>query len=217
MAKGSIDLGIISKFDNKGVSKARRAFKKFGGVAAGVAAGAVAAIGSIATSAARMSSDLEQSFAKIEGLVGVSSAEVAKLEEAAIKLGPAYGKSAQEAADALFFITSSGLRGAEATEVLEASLKASAAGLGDMSAVANAATAGVNTYGTEVLSGTDAVEALTEAARLGQFAPEELASSLGKVIQPANELGVSFEETTGFVAGLTKSGLSASEAVTGVR
>src|SRR6056297_251838 len=217
MAKGSIDLGIISKFDNKGVSKARKSFKKFGGVAAGVATAAVGAIAGIGTAATRMASEFETSFAKIEGLVGVSKGEIETLSAAAQELGPQFGKSAQEAADALFFITSSGLRGAEATEVLEASLKASAAGLGDMSAVANAATAGVNTYGTEVLSGTDAVEALTEAARLGQFAPEELASSLGKVIQPANELGVSFEETTGFVAGLTKSGLSASEAVTGVR
>lgn len=192
-------------------------FGKFAGGIAGAAAGVVAAVAGIGTAAARMSSELETSFAKIQGLVGVSASEVAKLEEAAIKLGPAYGKSAQEAADALFFITSAGLRGAEATEVLEASLKASAAGLGDVESIANAATAAMNTYGSETLSGTDAVDALTEAVRLGQLAPEELSSALGKVIPIANELGVSFEETTGLVAGLTRGGLSASEAVTGVR
>jgi len=213
----AIRLPIISSFDPKGIKKAQGAFGKFGGAVAGVAAGAVAAVAGIGTAAARMASDLEQSFAKIEGLVGVSTAEVAKLEEAAIRLGPAYGKSAQEAADALFFITSAGLRGADATDVLEASLKASAAGLGDVNSIANAATAAMNTYGTEVLSGTDAVDALTEAVRLGQFAPEELSSALGKVIPIANELGVSFEETTGLVAGLTRGGLSASEAVTGIR
>ena len=213
----AIRLPIVSSFDPKGVNKAKSAFGKFGGAVAGIAASAVAAVGSIGTAAARMAADLETSFAKIEGLVGVSAAEVAKLEEAAIRLGPAYGKSAQEAADALFFITSAGLRGADATDVLEASLKASAAGLGDVNAIANAATAAMNTYGTEVLTGTDAVDALTEAVRLGQFAPEELSSALGKVIPIANELGVSFEETTGLVAGLTRGGLSASEAVTGIR
>jgi TP901 family phage tail tape measure protein len=217
MARGTVNFGIVSKFDNKGVSKAQKAFKKFGGVAAGIATGAVAAIGGIATAATRMASEFETSFAKIQGLVGVSTEEIGKLEEAAIRLGPQFGKSAQEAADALFFITSSGLRGADAVEVLEASLKASAAGLGEVEPIANAATAAMNTYGAENLSGADAVDALTEAVRLGQLAPAELSGALGKVIPIAKELGVSFEETTGLVAGLTRGGLSASEAVTGVR
>jgi TP901 family phage tail tape measure protein len=40
---------------------------------------------------------------------------------------------------------------------------------------------------------------------------------LGRVIPIASELGVSFQETTGLIAGLTRGGLSATEAVTGVR
>ena len=75
----------------------------------------------------------------------------------------------------------------------------------------------MNTYGPSVLSGADAVDALAEAVRLGQFAPEELAGSIGRVIPTANELGVSFQETTGLIAALTRGGLNASESVTGVR
>jgi TP901 family phage tail tape measure protein len=102
-------------------------------------------------------------------------------------------------------------------DVLEASLKGAAIGLGDVGSIANAATAAMNTYGESNLSGTDAVEALAEAVRLGQFAPEELAGALGRVIPISAELGVSFQETTGLIAALTKGGLSASEAVTGIR
>jgi TP901 family phage tail tape measure protein len=149
--------------------------------------------------------------------VGLSKAETDDLEAAALALGPAFGTSANEAAEALFFITSAGLRGADATGVLEAAAKGAAIGLGDMSALANAATASMNTYGPSVLSGTEAVDALAEAVRLGQFAPEELAASLGRVIPIAAELGISFQETTGLIAGLTRGGLNASEAVTGVR
>jgi len=213
----TVTIPVTYLTNDKALKKSKSLFGKFARGIGGAAAGAVAAVAGIGTAATRMASELETSFAKIEGLVGVSSAEVAKLEEAAIKLGPAYGKSAQEAADALFFITSAGLRGAEATEVLEASLKASAAGLGDVEPIANAATAAMNTYGSETLSGADAVDALTEAVRLGQLAPAELSGALGKVIPIANELGVSFEETTGLVAGLTRGGLTASEAVTGIR
>jgi hypothetical protein len=75
----------------------------------------------------------------------------------------------------------------------------------------------MNTYGESNLSGTDAVEALAEAVRLGQFAPEELAGALGRVIPISAELGVTFQETTGLIAALTKGGLNASEAVTGIR
>ena len=61
------------------------------------------------------------------------------------------------------------------------------------------------------------MEALAEAVWLGQLAPEELAGALGRVIPISAELGVSFQETTGLIAALTKGGLSASEAVTGIR
>jgi hypothetical protein len=72
----------------------------------------------------------ETSIAKVEGLVGVAGKELEQMAEAARRFGIETGKGAQEAADALFVIASSGLRGADAIEALELSLKASTAGLG---------------------------------------------------------------------------------------
>jgi hypothetical protein len=90
-------------------------------------------------------------------------------------LGPQFGVSANEAADALFFITSAGLRGAGATEVLEASLKGAAIGLGDTKTIADLATSAVNAYGESTLGGAEAVDVLAEAVRLGKLEPAELA------------------------------------------
>ncbi|BCV00221.1 MAG: hypothetical protein CM15mV33_840 [uncultured marine virus] len=59
------------------------------------------------------------------------------------------GRGPQELADAMFFIASAGLRGATAMEVLNASAKAAAIGLGQTKAVADAATSAVNAYGAE--------------------------------------------------------------------
>jgi TP901 family phage tail tape measure protein len=213
----AIFIPLVTKFDPKGLNNAQTALSKFGGFAAQIAQAATAALAGVAIAGVREAAKFETSFAKIQGLVGVSAEEVAKLEEAAKRIGPAYGIAATEAADALFYITSAGLRGTDATDVLEASAKASAAGLGDLNAIANAATAAMNTYGPAVLSGTDAVAALTEAVRLGQFAPEELAGSLGQVIPISSELGVSFQETTGLIAALTRGGLPASQAITGIK
>jgi len=207
----AIFIPLVTKFDSKGVDNAQRALASFKNFAVDVAKVAAAAVAGVAVASVREAVQFETTFSRIQGLVGLTTDEIEVMEEAARRLGPQFGKSGNEAADALFFITSAGLRGQSAIDVLEASLKGAAIGLGDVGSIANAATAAMNTYGESNLSGSDAVEALAEAVRLGQFAPEELAGALGRVIPVAAELGVSFEETTGLVAALTKGGLSASE------
>jgi TP901 family phage tail tape measure protein len=213
----AIFIPLVTKFDAKGLEGAQRALANFQNFAVDVGRVAAAALTAVAVASVREAAQFETTFAKIQGLVGLTTDEITELQEAARRLGPQFGKSGNEAGEALFFITSSGLRGADAIDVLEASLKGAAVGLGDMSSIANAATAAMNTYGPSVISGSEAVDALAEAVRLGQFAPEELAASLGRVIPISAELGISLQETLGVIAGLTRGGLNASEAVTGVR
>ncbi len=213
----AIFIPLVTKFDAKGLEGAQRALANFQNFAVDVGRVAAAALTAVAVASVREAAKFETTFAKIQGLVGLTTDEITELQEAARRLGPQFGVSGNEAGEALFFITSSGLRGADAIDVLEASLKGAAIGLGDISSIANAATAAMNTYGPSVISGSEAVDALAEAVRLGQFAPEELAASLGRVIPISAELGISLQETLGVIAGLTRGGLNASEAVTGVR
>jgi len=214
---GPIRLVIASKFDPKGIKKGESSLKKFGGVAGKIGAASVAAIAGIGTAALKMSSEFETSFAKIEGLVGVSKAQIGELEDAAKTLGPQFGRSAQEAADALFFITSAGLRGADATTVLEASLKGAAAGLGDTKTIADLATSAVNAYGPSVLDGAKAVDVLTEAVREGKLEPAELSSAMGQVLPISSALGVGFDEVGAAMAAMSRTGTDASTAATQLR
>jgi len=213
----AIFIPLVTKFDSKGLDGAKRALANFQNFAVDVGRVAATAVAAVGVASVREAAQFETTFSRIQGLVGLTADEIADLEKAARDLGPQFGKTGNEAAEALFFITSAGLRGADAIDVLEASLKGSAIGLGSVEDIANAATAAMNTYGSAALSGTEATDALAEAVRLGQFSPEELAGALGRVIPIASELGVSFQETTGLIAGLTRGGLSATEAVTGVR
>lgn len=217
MAGGPIRLPIVSKFDSKGVNQAEGSLKKFGGVAAKIGAASVAAIAGIGAAALKMSSEFESSFAKIQGLVGVSADQLGELEDAARTLGPQFGKSAQEAADALFFITSAGLRGEEAITVLEASLKGAAAGLGDTKTIADLATSAVNAYGSNVLDGAKAVDVLTEAVREGKLEPAELAGAMGQVLPISSALGVQFDEVGAAMAAMSRTGTDASSAATQLR
>jgi len=78
-----------------------------------------------------MASDFDKSMTQIKTLVGIASDEVDQMGKVAIQMAKDTGVSAKDAADALFFITSAGLRGSDALAVLEQSLKASAIGLGE--------------------------------------------------------------------------------------
>ena len=173
----------------------------------------------VATSAAaiKVANDFEFSMASIVGLVGVASEEVQAMEDDVRSMGKAYGVSATQAADALFFITSAGLRGADATGVLEQSLKASAIGLGETAVVADLATSALNAYGADVLSASDATDVMVATVREGKLQANELAGSMGRVLPLASAMGVGFNEVGAAFAALSRTGTDASEAATQIR
>jgi TP901 family phage tail tape measure protein len=174
----------------------------------------LAAIGAASVKAAM---DFETSMAKIEGLVGIAKDEVKAMGDAALEMSAAFGKSGNEAAEALFFITSAGLRGADAMDVLEASMKASAIGLGDTATIADLATSAVNAYGSEVLSASNATDVMVAAVREGKLEAGELAGSMGQVLPIASAMGVSFDQVGATFAALSRTGTGASQAATQLR
>lgn len=165
----------------------------------------------------KLATDFETSFGKIQGLVGVAAEDIAALREAALRLGPQFGKSANEAAEALFFITSAGLRGQAAIDTLESSLKAAAAGLGETATIADLVTSSVNAYGEANLSASAATDVLTNAVRLGKLQPEELAQSMGQVLPIASAMGIRFDEVGAAFAAMSRTGTNASIAATQLR
>ena len=86
----------------------------------------------IGGAAAKMQADFEKSMSKIIGLVGVAREQVNAWTDDVLNMAVKVGRSPQQLADALYFITSAGIRGAEAMDVLEMSAKASASGLGEV-------------------------------------------------------------------------------------
>ena len=167
--------------------------------------------------AAKTAMDFETSMAKIEGLVGVAGDEVRAMGDEARKMAVQMGKSGNEAAEALFFITSAGLRGKEAMDVLAASMKASVAGLGETKVVADLATSAVNAYGSANIGAVEATDVMVAAVREGKLETQELAGSMGRVLPLASAMGVSFNEVGAAFAALSRTGTNASEAATQIR
>ncbi|ETA66365.1 phage tail tape measure protein [Haloechinothrix halophila] len=167
--------------------------------------------------AGKMASDYESSMQKIVGLVGISQKQVDAWSKQVLNLSKDLPQSPKDLADAMFFVTSAGFRGKEALDVLTASAKASAAGLGDTEAIADAVTSAVNAYGIKNLSASKATDILTASVREGKLEASSLAPVLGRVIPIASELGVSFDQVGAAAAVLSKTGLNAAEATTAVR
>lgn len=171
-------------------------------------------VGAVATD---MAMNFQDSMQKLNSLVGVSQKQVNQWSQQFLELGPKVGQSPKALADSMFYITSAGLRGKNALDVLTASAKASAAGLGEQKSIADAATSAMNAYGPKVLSGSAAVDAMTAAVKAGKMDPATLASSLGTIIAPAQAVGVSFQDVVGNMAALSRVGVSAQKGATGIR
>ena len=167
--------------------------------------------------AIKMAADFDRSMTMIESLVGIAGAEVDAMAGKVRSMATEIGVGSNQAAEALFFITSAGLRGSEAMDVLEASMKAAAVGLGETKTVADLATSAMNAYGSEVLSAGDATDVMVSAVREGKLEASELAGSMGRVLPVASAMGVRFDEVGAAFAALSRTGTNAAEAATQIR
>ena len=164
--------------------------------------------------AIKMASDFDKNITKIKALVGTAGEDLNKFSEASKRMAKETGISSAETSNAMFFIASAGLEGANAIEVLEAASKASAAGLGDVAQVADLATSAMNAYGSTNLSATDATDVLTAAVREGKLNSEELAGAMGQVLPVASNMGVSFNEVGAAMAAMSRTGTNAASGAT---
>ena len=165
----------------------------------------------------KASNDFDTAMSQIVGLVGVASDQVEEWKDDLLRLGPELGKTPQELAEALFFVTSAGFRGSEAIDVLTASAKASVGGLGETASIADAVTSAINAYGAESISASEATDTLVAAVREGKLEAASLTPVMGRLLPVAANLGVEFDEVSGFMATMSRTGADASSAASGLR
>lgn len=166
--------------------------------------------------AVKMSTDFETALTKVRTIAGESAGNIGTLKQAILDLAPTVGIGPTQLAEALLVVESTGIRGQAAIDVLTASAKASAVGLGETTDVARAVTAAVTAYGAENLTAARAADVLFQTVVAGGAEANQLAGELGRVVGVASNLGVSFEEVGAFIATYTRLGLSAAEATTGL-
>ena len=166
-----------------------------------VGAVGIAAAGAVGVASAKMAMGFESSMAQIEANVGTTGKDLDKLKEAALGMGKAYGVSASEAAEGLFFLQSAGLSVEDSISALETSSKMSAMGLGEMTDIANGLTTAMTNWG---ISSEEAGNIVAKAVELGKAAPEEMTKILNQNAGAAAAVGVSFDDLAANSAYLTR-------------
>ena len=166
---------------------------------------------------AKLTLDFETSLQTIVGLVGIAQVQVDEWRKSILELGPAVAVGPVELAEAMFFITSAGARGAEALDILTSSARAATAGLGETKDVAFAVVSSINAYGSAAITAAEATDILVKTVREGNLAAADLAGALGQILPTAVAAGVELHEVGAAVAALTRSGLGATEAITSIR
>ncbi len=220
--------GVAGKLTNLGGSSAGLSsvtgyFRDFGptallaGAAIGTAAAAVDVWAGVIKQSVSAAADFQTSLTRIANLSSEDSSHINQMGDALLAMAPKVGKGPQELANALYFATSAGLKGAEALDVVEKAAEASAVGLGQTDVIIRAVTAAMTTYRDQGLTAAQATNVLTATVKEAHIPADSLASSLGRVISIAHEAGVTFDQVGAYLATFTRTGVSAEEAVTALR
>ena len=164
----------------------------------------------------KMAADFEEKMNKIQALVGISKEDMkaAKFEDGIFQVSRETAIGATELGEALFFLTSNGLRGADAMEALRWSARAAAAGLGETKEIAKTLAGAIVAYGASVEDIQGYVDVLVKTVELGQMEATELASAFGPIIDTSANLKVPMEDAGAAIAVMTRRAMPAAEAAT---
>jgi TP901 family phage tail tape measure protein len=188
--------------------------KKMSAVGAGMTKYMTVPLVAVGAVAVKMAADYQTSLTKIRSLTGASTKQVTKWSSEIQKWSGVVGQTPKQLAEGLYFIASSGLKGAKAMDALKISSTAAALGMGETQTIADYATSAIGAYGQKVMTASKAVDILTAAVQYGKGEPEQFAGALGMVTGTAAALNISLGDVVGSISAMTLKGLDVPEATT---
>lgn len=176
-----------------------------------------AAIEAPGAAAIVMAANFERAITQVSTLSGVAESSLGALRQGVLELSGTTAQGPQELARGLLVVTSTGIRGAQAMDILGASAKSAAVGLGDTGDIARTITSAVTAFAAQGLTAAHASDVLFATVRDGGAEVDQVAGSLGRVIGIAAIAGLTFEDVGASVATFTRLGVDAQAATTGLR
>lgn len=211
------DISEFQRNMGKVGSHARKAGKNLSSAGKTMTKGLTLPIAGAAAGIGKMAADFQGAMNEVEAVTQPTTAELAKMEETAKKLGRTTQFSASEAAEGMKFLGQAGLSASEQIQALPRMLDLAAAGslnLGQAADIATDLTAG---FGLEVSEMGRVNDVLAQTASSATTDVSKMAQTMKQVAPVAKSSGISLEETSAAAGILANSGIKASQAGTQLR
>lgn len=174
----------------------------------------IAGIGAAAVVAA---GDFERSMNRVSALGEITGADLDKLRQQALKLGADTQFSAGQAADGMGELAAAGFSASQILQAMPAVLSLAAAGELEIANAARIASVTVSQFGLDVGQLQHVADGLAKVAADSQASVASLGLALEYVGPIAKTAGFSFDQVAAALGVLSKGGLEAEKAGTGLR
>lgn len=152
--------------------------------------------------------EFENRIAEVSTILqGTSMNLLPALQAGVEQLSVKFGKSANDITNGLYDILSAAFDADDSVRLLNTSIKASIAGLTDVSTSVDVFTSILNAYGKSAAQAAGVSDILFQTVVRGKLRFEDLASAMGYITPIAANAGVAFKEIAAALATVTRQGL----------
>lgn len=160
--------------------------------------------------------EFESHIANLNTLLKDQPGMIGELEQGFLDLAGPLG-SAGELAAAAYDAISGGVEPGMAVEFIGQAAMFAKANLIELKDATDVLTTIMNTYGASAGSAAEITDTLTTVVRLGKTHGDELAQSMGQIAGTAANVGISFNDLSAAIIGLTAGGVKTSTAMTSLK
>lgn len=180
--------------------------------------GAVEAGIVVAAVSVKMASDFEAAMLRIQTQAGATTQEVTQMSAAVLKLGPAVGETPKALAQALYYVESAGIRGADALNVLKLASEGAQVSGANLTDVTKALVFAMSSGVPGITSAHDAISQLNAVVGAGVLTMADLSKAMASgILTTGKEFGVTFQSMGAALDVMTSAGVPAEQATTRLR
>src|SRR5260221_92470 len=162
----------------------------------------------------KMGMDAQTQLSIVAGLTGSTAKQMEYYTTSLESMGARFGMTLDESAKGLYYVVSAGYKGADAINVLTASMLHAAATGTPLKDVANGLTSAMNAYGASASEATRYSDILTTAITYGKQTTADFANNVSKAALMASAAHVPFTQLAAAESALTEKGEPANRAFT---
>ncbi|MFF4504838.1 phage tail tape measure protein [Streptomyces sp. NPDC001401] len=146
----------------------------------------------------------------------INATTVSGFTDKIVTLSKGVTQSANQLAEGLYQVVSTGFDGSDAMTILGVAAKGASAGLTTTEISARALLGVLKAYGLPASKASDVMDVMFQTVNKGVISFEELALHLGDIVPMAAAAGISFDDLAAAYAAVTLAGVPAAESATGL-